>query len=113
MDVLDDVGAREVQEIGVTRNVARMVTEAFAAVVAVGEGPGLDRRPIGAVEHEDPFGQQRLESFSHGSTLASVLRRDQQARSSFRRGRHVGYAAGSGFVEAVEEAGWARTRSDR
>ena len=98
MDVLHDVGAREVQEVGIAGDVVRVIPEAFAAVVAVGEGPGLDRRPIGAVEHEDPFGQQRLESFSHGSTLASVLRRDQQARSSFRRGRHVGYAAGSAFV---------------
>ena len=45
MDVLDDVGPREVQEIRVTRDVARMVSEAFAAVVAVGEGPRLDRVP--------------------------------------------------------------------
>ena len=57
MDVLHDVGAREVQEVGVARDVARVVPEAFASVVAVGERPGLDRGPVGAVEHEDPFGK--------------------------------------------------------
>ena len=90
MDVFDDIGAREVQEIGVTRDIARMVSEAFAAVVAVRQGPGLDRGPVGAVEHEDPFGQQRLEPVPHGTTLAAVLRRDQQRTCSFRRAGRVG-----------------------
>ena len=89
MDVLHDVGAREVQEVGVAGDVARVIPEAFAAVVAVGEGPGLDRGPVGAVEHEDPFGQQRLEPFPHGSTLPAVPRRDQHARPT-RRGRPLG-----------------------
>src|SRR4030095_11469554 len=89
---------------GLAAMVGGVCREAIAAIVAVGEGPSLDRGPVGAVEHEDPFGQQCLESFAHGSTLASVLRCDQHAGFSFRRGPRVGYAAGSGFVEPVEEA---------
>ena len=104
MDVLHHLGAREVQQVGIAGDLARVIPEALAAIIVAGEVPGLDRGPVGAVEHEDPFGQQRLKSFPHGSTLASLLRCDQQARSAFRRGHHVGYAAGSGFAEPVEEA---------
>ncbi len=59
MDVEDDVGAREVEQVGIAGDVARVVGEALAAVVGVLEPGELDHRPPGTVEHGDPLLQQR------------------------------------------------------
>ena len=59
MDVEDDVGARQVEQVGVAGHIAGMVGETLAAVVRVLEPGALQHRPPGAVEHDDPLVQQR------------------------------------------------------
>ena len=53
--VEDDVRPRQVQQVRVARELARVVTEALAAVVGVGQPRCLEHRPPGAVEDEDPL----------------------------------------------------------
>ena len=67
MDVEDDVGPGQVEQVGVARDLARMVAEALAAVVGVGEPAALEHRPPGPVEHEDPLREQVAQELSPGS----------------------------------------------
>ncbi len=62
MDVEHDVRPRQVEQVGVAGDVARMVGEALAAVVGVLEPGALEHRPPGAVEHEDPLAEKCFES---------------------------------------------------
>ena len=61
MDRADDLGLGEREEVAVAPQVTRPVGEAVAPVVALAQTVGLDHRPHGAVEHQDPTGEQRLE----------------------------------------------------
>jgi len=67
VDVLDHVGPGEVEQVGIPGHLARVVAEALAAVVGRGQPPGLDRGPVGAVEHEDPLLEQPFEQVAHAS----------------------------------------------
>src|SRR5688572_25618749 len=101
-----DVGTGEVQEVGVAGEVVRVVAEPVSAVVLVGEATCLDRGAVGAVEDQDPFGEQGLQPFPHAETLPAAHRHDQ--RSS------VGYAAAArAKVEGEPERRdrWRRERS--
>ena len=58
MDALDHVRAREHEQVVVALQVARVVGEALAAEVGLGEPVPLDHRAHRAVEHEDALAQQ-------------------------------------------------------
>ena len=58
MDVEHDVRPRQVEQVRVAGDVARVVGEALAAVVGVLEPGALEHRPPRAVEHEDPLAEK-------------------------------------------------------
>jgi hypothetical protein len=62
VDVEDEVGPRQVEQVGVAADVAGMVAEALAAVVGLVQAEPLEHRPPGAVENDDPLRQQLLET---------------------------------------------------
>ena len=66
MNVLDDVGPREAQQIVAAFELLRVVGELRAAKVALFELVRLDHRPHRAVEHEDASEQQLLEAGDRG-----------------------------------------------
>ncbi len=55
MDVEHDVRPRQVEQVGIAGDVARMVGEALAAVVGVLEPGALQHGSPRAVEHDDPL----------------------------------------------------------
>ena len=55
MDVADDVGLREVEEIRVPGDVARVVGEPLAAVRLLTLDGLLDQDAVRPVEHHDPL----------------------------------------------------------
>ena len=59
----DDVRPREVQQVGIARDVARMVAEALAAVRLLAAHLALDQHAPGAVEHRDPLAENGASSF--------------------------------------------------
>ena len=59
MDARDDVGPRQVEQVGIARDVLRMSGETLAAVVLRPEPGLLQHRSPGAVEHDDPLVHQR------------------------------------------------------
>ena len=52
-----DLGRGQVEEIGVALDVARVVAEALAAVLLLGEPAPVDEHAPGAVEHDDALGR--------------------------------------------------------
>jgi hypothetical protein len=62
----NDIGPSQADQIGVAAQVARVVTEALAPEVRLGQGVRLDERAHPAVEHEDPFAQQAVEAREPG-----------------------------------------------
>ena len=54
----DDLGLGQHQQVVGAPQVARVVGEALAAEVGLGQLVALDDRAHGAVEHEDPLAQQ-------------------------------------------------------
>ena len=58
VDLRDDLRLREVQEVGVALDVARVVAEALAAVLLLGEPAPVDEHAPRAVEDEDPLGEE-------------------------------------------------------
>ena len=67
MDVEDDVGPGQVEQVGVAGDLARMVAEALPAVVGVGEPAPLEHRSPRPVEHEDPLREQVAQELRPGS----------------------------------------------
>ena len=67
VDRADDVGLREREQVVVPAELPRPVGEPLAPVLPLAQAVGLDHRAHGAVEHQDPLGQQRLEQ----ATVAS------------------------------------------
>ena len=63
MDVADDIGLREVQEVGIAGEVARVVGEPLAPVCLLPLDRLLDQDAVRAVEHDDPLVQEILELF--------------------------------------------------
>jgi len=62
VDALDHVGAREAKQVVVALEVVRVVGEAGAAKVDLGEAVRLDHRSHRAVEHDDARGENSPES---------------------------------------------------
>ena len=58
MDLGDDLGPRQVQEVGIALDVACVITKALAPVLLLGELPTMDEHTPGAVEDEDPLGEK-------------------------------------------------------
>ena len=68
----DDLRLREVQEIGIPADVARMGCEPLAAVLLLRELTPVDEHAPRPVEHEDPLGEKLSElvaSVLHASVL--------------------------------------------
>src|SRR5262249_43161682 len=100
MDVANDVGPREREQIAVVEQVFLGVAEALAADVGFAEPVAADGGPHGAVDDDDALAQQLLEwmQVRHGLTplcrrwpapprgAASWLR-DRRRRRRRRRGR--------------------------
>src|SRR5205085_9458990 len=57
VNAADDLGPREVQEVGVARDVARMLAEALAAVRLLPSYVALDQHPPRTVEHHDSLAE--------------------------------------------------------
>jgi hypothetical protein len=72
----DDVGLREVQQIGVTLDVLGVIGEPVTPELLFGEAPALQQHTPGAVQHDDALVEQLAQSGGsiHGSTLAAVRR---------------------------------------
>ncbi len=64
VDPGDDLGARDVQQVGVARDIVRMVTEALAAIGLLAAELALDEDAPGAVEHGDPLPEDPLETLT-------------------------------------------------
>ena len=58
MHVEHDVRLRQVEEVGIALEIARVVAEALAAVLGLVQLVPLEHRPPGAVEHDDALGEQ-------------------------------------------------------
>ena len=58
VDLRDDVGRRQVQEVGVALDVVRVRREALAAVLLLGQLAAVDEHAPRPVEHEDPLGEE-------------------------------------------------------
>ena len=74
VDVRDDLRPGEREEVVVPLEVPRPVGEPLAAVVPLVEPVGLDHRPHGAVQHQDPLLQERIEAGEPRVALARVAR---------------------------------------
>jgi hypothetical protein len=62
MDVEDDVRLRQVEEVRVTGDVARMVAKALAAVGVLAPDLALKEHAPGAVQDDDPLLQEPSQS---------------------------------------------------
>ena len=68
MDVLDDSGLGQRQQVDVSSEVGRMIGE-VAAIGLLIEFQGLDHRSDRPVEDDDPVAEQAFNSFSGVSAL--------------------------------------------
>jgi len=64
MDARDHLRPRDVQQVGVSGNVVRMVTEPIAAVRVLPAELALDEHTPGPVEHCDPLAEDGFESLT-------------------------------------------------
>ena len=64
MHARDDVRPRQVEQVGIALDVARVVAEALAAEVLLGQAAVLEQDAPRAVEHDDPLGEECFESFA-------------------------------------------------
>ena len=62
MDLRDHVGPRQDEDVVVALEILRMILEPLAAEIRLGQLVPLDHGAHRAIEHEDPFGEQPLES---------------------------------------------------
>ena len=61
MDLGDDAGLRQIEEIGIPLDVPRMAGEAIAAILLLGEASLVDEHAPRSVQHEDPLGEKLVE----------------------------------------------------
>ena len=73
-------GLREVEEVGVALDVARVLAEALAAVLLLGELPPVDEHAPRPVEDEDPLGEQLLDLCGRPSRIGSRLESREPGR---------------------------------
>ena len=64
MDPRNDLGTRDVQQIGVACDVVRVMAEPLAAIGLLAAELALDEHTPGAVEHGDPFAEDALEALT-------------------------------------------------
>ena len=82
VDVAHDLGARDVEDVGIAGDVARVVAEALAAVRVLAAHLALDEHAPGAVEDGDALAENRFEFFAR---VPHVRLRSPKVRE--RRGR--------------------------
>ena len=112
VDVEDDLGTGEVEEVGIAGDLAGMVAEALAAVVRVLEPFPLQHRPPRAVEHENPLREQvaqgrgrGLDGRRHGSIVPRAARRARLSARIAPHGRVFRRYARSGGRPAAGPSG--------
>ena len=64
VDLGHELRPRQVEEVGIALDVARVVAKALAAVLVLRELAPVDEHTPGAVEDEDPLGEKVLELFA-------------------------------------------------
>ena len=64
MHALDDLRLRQVEQVGIALDVPRVLAEALAAPLLLGQAAVLEQDAPGSVEHDDPFGEECFESFA-------------------------------------------------
>ena len=72
MDALDDLRARQVEQVGIALDVPRVLAEALAAPLLLGQPAVLEQDAPRAVEHGDPLGEECFESFARRSANRSA-----------------------------------------
>ena len=80
MDAADQRRLRQREQVVVAAQVAAPAAEALAAELLLGEALALDHRAHGAVEDQDPLGEQRLQQ---GSAIVHPASENKNARSAF------------------------------
>ena len=86
MDRLDELGAGEVQQVGIALDVGRVVGEALAAPLLLGQPAALQQHPPGAVEHDDPLVEPGPQLFDPRRHCRSCAQREEVGTSQrFRR----------------------------
>src|SRR5207244_11191354 len=63
VNVGDDLGPRQVEQIEIAAHIAIVFRETVAPEVRLREPMALHYRPHRAIEEEDPFGEQRAQSY--------------------------------------------------
>ena len=86
VDLGDDVGPRQHEQVVVAAQIARMRREALAAEIGLGQLVALDHRPHRAVEHEDALREQRVELCRTSGVIdaRSILRASVSSLASAR-----------------------------
>ena len=79
VDVADDVRLGEAEQVVVAAEVLRVIGEALAPEVLLGQLVALEERAHRAVEHEDPLAQEPVEALE---ALGAGERRAGEARGS-------------------------------
>ena len=82
MDVADDAGTGEIEQVVVAPQLGAVIGEAFAAEILLGQPAGLDHRPHGAVEDEDSLRRDAAEEGGggHGAALSAAGPRGRTPR---------------------------------
>src|SRR5206468_12640170 len=63
VNVGDDLGPRQVEQVEIAAHIAIVFRETVAPEVRLREPMALHHRPHRAIEEEDPFGEQRAQSY--------------------------------------------------
>ena len=61
MDLGDDLRSGQVQQVRIALDVARVIAEAPAAILVLGQLAAVDEHAPGSVEDEDPLGEKLFE----------------------------------------------------
>ena len=80
VDAGDDLRPRDVQQVGISRDVVRMVAEPLAAVRVLPPQLALDQHAPGAVEHGDPLAENCFESLTRSLHFRSLPSTGPEAR---------------------------------
>ncbi len=78
MYLADHIRPGQVEQVGVTRHVLRMITQPLAAVVGRAESDALQHRAPGPVEHHDALVQKLAQSLLAGGLLVERPRRSRR-----------------------------------
>src|SRR5207244_6802530 len=63
VDLADELGPRQVEQVGIALDVSRVVAETLAAKLLLGEALSLQQHAPGTVEYDDPLVENALQLF--------------------------------------------------